>query len=73
MGMAVVTDELRASRARVAENALASGRMEGLEPSAGAMSIFQRFIDGELSLEEMSAAVKAYAQREYGSVRLPGH
>lgn len=70
--MAVVTDELRASRARVVENALASGRMEGLEPSAGAMAIFQQFIDGELTLEEMSAAIQKYARREYGSVRLPG-
>ena len=68
--MAVLVDELRASRSRSIENALASGRMEGLEPSPGAMAIFQRYIDGELTLEQMGAAMDEYADREYGPVRL---
>ena len=72
--MAVITaDRARAERAREVENALASGRMEGLEPSPGAMAIFQRYIDGELTLEEMGAAIDAHAGREYGPVRLPGN
>lgn len=70
--MAVVTtDRAREQRAREVDNALASGRMEGLEPSPGAMAIFQRYIDGELTLEEMGAAIDEYADREYGPVRLP--
>jgi hypothetical protein len=72
--MAVITpNRAREERAREIENALASGRMEGLEPSPGAMAIFQRYIDGELTLEQMGAAMHAYADREYGSIRLPGH
>lgn len=69
--MAVLTDELRETRARSVENALASGRMEGLEPSPGAMAIFQRFIDGELTMEQSGAAMREYCQEEYGPVRLP--
>ena len=70
--MAVITsDRAREQRAREIENSLASGRMEGLEPSAGAMVIFQRYIDGELTLEQMAAAIDEYADREYGPVRLP--
>ena len=66
----VSTDQARAQRAREVENALASGRMEGLEPSAGAMTIFQRYIDGEITFEQMGAAIDEYAEREYGPVRV---
>ena len=69
--MAVIgTDRAREQRAKEIENALASGRLEGLEPSAGAMAIFQRYIDGELTMEQMGAAIDEHADREYGPVRL---
>jgi len=70
--MAVITsDRAREQRAREIENSLASGRMEGLEPSAGAMAIFQSYIDGELTLEQMGSAIDEHADREYGPVHLP--
>jgi hypothetical protein len=72
--MAVITENrAREQRAKEIENSLASGRMEGLEPSAGAMAIFQRYIDGKLTLEQMGTAIDEYADREYGPVRLPGN
>jgi hypothetical protein len=71
--MAVLTDHGRASRAREVESAIASGRLEGLEPSAGAHEIFRRYVDGELTLEQMGAAIDEFADREYGPVRLPGN
>jgi hypothetical protein len=52
------------------ENALASVRLEGLEPSAEALSVFERYANGEISLEEMGAAIDAAAERDYGPVRL---
>ena len=58
-------------RARVMESALASGRLEGLEPSDEAKAIFQRYADGELTLEQMGRAIDEYADRRYGPVRLP--
>lgn len=66
-----ITEQERARRQREVENALASGRLEGLEPSPGAMAIYTRYIDGEFTLEQMGAAIDAYADQEYGPVRLP--
>jgi len=72
-GLAILNPiQAREQRAKVIENTLASGRMEGLEPSAAAMIIFQRYIDGELTLDEMGAAIDEHADREYGPVRLSG-
>ena len=65
------TDLAREQRAKNVECALASGRLEGLEPSAGAMAIYQRYIDGDLTLDQMGKAIDEFANREYGPVRLP--
>jgi hypothetical protein len=67
----ITTDRAREQRAREIDNSLASGRLEGLEPSAEAMAIFQSYIEGKLTLEQMGAAIDEYADREYGPVRLP--
>jgi hypothetical protein len=71
MSMAVIVEHDRAQRAGEIENALASVRLEGLEPSAGAKAIFQRYVDGELTADEMDAAMAELLDREYGPVRLP--
>ena len=68
---AVIVDQERAQRALGMEDALASVRMEGLEPSMEAKAIFQRYVDGELTLEEMGRAIDEHCDREYGPVRLP--
>lgn len=67
----LVKDQAREQRAAVIENALATGRMEGLEPSPGALEIFQRYAAGGQTLEQIGAAMDEYADREYGPVRLP--
>ena len=69
----IATDEVRARRAREVENALASVRLEGLEVSAEAQALFQQYIDGELSSEELDRAFDEYFDRQYGSVRLSGN
>ena len=71
MAVLIDQDKARAQRASEIEEALATGRLEGLEPSAGARAIFQRYVDGELTSEEMGRAIDEYADREYGPVRLP--
>lgn len=71
--MAVAIDVLREQRQLEVENALASVRIEGLEPSAEALAIFNRYIDGELSSSEMDAEFDAYVERTYRPVRLHGH
>lgn len=71
--MAVAVDILREQRQCEIENALASVRIEGLEPSAEALAIFERYVDGELSSSEMDAEFDAYVERTYRPVPLPGH
>ena len=71
--MATITDKLRTKRDQEVESALASVRMEGLEPSAEAKAIFQRYVDGELTSEQMDCVFLEYVDREYGSIRLPGN
>ena len=70
--MAVITsDRARTQRAREVENALASVRMEGLEISGEANALFQRYIDGDISSEELESAFDSYFDRRYGPVRSP--
>ncbi len=69
--MAVKTlDQTHTEREREVANALASLRMEGLEPSDEAKDIFQQYVNGELTLKEMGRAVDQLAERQYGPVRL---
>jgi hypothetical protein len=70
---AITTDLARQQRSREVDNALASVRMEGLEPSAEAKVLFQRYIDGELTSEELDQAFDHYFDSKYGPVRLPGN
>jgi hypothetical protein len=68
--MAVTTlDQTRIQREREVENALASVRMEGLEPSAEARDIFQRYVEGDVTLKEMGRTVDQLLDRQYGPVR----
>jgi hypothetical protein len=70
--MAVITsDRTREQRALDIENALASVRMEGQEPSEEAKAVFQRYVDGDVTLEEMGRAIDQLLDKKYGPVRLP--
>lgn len=61
----------RARRAQQMDNALASVRMEGLEPSEQAKVIFERHVAGDLTEAEMGAALDDLHDRAYGPVRIP--
>jgi hypothetical protein len=67
-----ITDQERAARAFGVENALASVRLEGLEPSEGAKAIFERYVAGELTLDEMDEEIRALNAREFGPLHLSG-
>jgi hypothetical protein len=72
--MSIATVDLaQIEREREVENALASVRLEGLEPSTQAKGIFQRYAEGDLSIEEMGRAVDEILNRNYGPVRLSGN
>jgi hypothetical protein len=63
-----ITEQERAKRLDQVRQALASVRLEGLEPGDDAQSIYQRYVDGELTLEQMGAEIEALHDREYGPV-----
>lgn len=67
------TDPARTERAREVENALASVRMEGLEPSDEAKALLQRYVNGEVTSENLDRSFDLYFDRKYGPVRLPRH
>ena len=71
--MAVLSEKRLEQRTQEVENAIASVRMEGLEPSDAAKAIYQRYISGELTSEEMDDAMELHLNRQYGPVRLPGN
>jgi hypothetical protein len=70
--MAVLTvNPIRTQRALEVENTLASVRLEGLEPSDEALLLFQRYVDGDCTSDELDAAFGSLIDRKYGPVRLP--
>ncbi len=53
------------------EESAATNRLEGLESSLEANQIFERYADGELSLDQMGAAIEELHGRKYGPLPLP--
>jgi len=51
--------EDRSWRERLVRNAVANVRLEGLEPSPKALEIWQRYIDGEISVERAGELIRA--------------
>ncbi len=70
--MAVITTDLaREQRSREVENAFASVRMEGLEPSPKARALFESYVEGDITSDELGRAIDQLLDEEYGPVRLP--
>lgn len=67
-----ITDEERAEREARVARAMASVRLEGLEPTASAKAIFARYVAGDLTTQEMAAEIRALNAREFGPIHVPG-
>jgi Antitoxin VbhA len=67
-----ISQEERAKREQDYRQALASLRLEGLAPGAAANTIFQRYVIGELTLDQMGAEIDKLHERRLGPVRLSG-
>jgi len=65
-----MSPEEHARRAQYVENVLATLRIEDLEIDAEALVVFQRYVDHELTLEQMGSAIDELNDRDYGPVRL---
>jgi hypothetical protein len=67
-----ITDKERAERQARVTRAIASVRLEGLEPTDGAKAIFDRYIAGELTIEEVGEEIQALNARQFGPVHVSG-
>ena len=66
------TDQERIERQTRVARALASVRLEGLEPTEAAKAVFDRYISGDLTTQEMAAEIQALNAREFGPIHVPG-
>jgi hypothetical protein len=62
----------RAERQARVERAMASVRLEGLEPTDAAKAILDRYVAGDLTVEEMGEEIRALHGRECGPVHVSG-
>lgn len=53
-----ITDRDRAERQARVARAVASVRLEGLEPTAAALAVFDRYIAGDLTTQQMTAEIQ---------------
>ena len=67
-----ITDQERTERQARVERAVASVRLEGLEPTEAAKTVFDRYVAGELTTQEMAAEIQALNAREFGPIHVLG-
>jgi hypothetical protein len=75
MGLAThpITAAERSRRIRVYADAVASIGLEGFELDEEVKALYQRYIDGELTLAEVGNAIDELDDREFGSLSLSRH
>jgi hypothetical protein len=67
-----ITERERAERLARIERAIASVRIEGLEPTDTAMAVFDRYVSGELTIEKMGSEIRELNAREFGPLHVSG-
>ena len=67
----VIPDVEREQRMREVNNALASVRMEGLEPDERVLDLYQLYVTGELTSEALDEALNRHFVAEYGPLSIP--
>ena len=67
--MAELTPKEHAERRARVDQSLASVRLAGLEPTEEAKAIFERYVAGELTVDETGEQIDALNARRYGRGR----
>ena len=67
-----LTEQERTERQARVARAVASVRMEGLEATEAARTIFDRYIAGDLTTQEMAAEIRALNARDFGPIHVSG-
>jgi hypothetical protein len=68
-----ITGAERNRRIRIYEEALASVRLEGFDLDEPVKALYRRYIDGELTLAAVGAAIDELDAREFGPVSISRH
>jgi hypothetical protein len=67
-----ITDRERAERQARVVRVLASVRLEGLEPTEAAKAVFDQYVAGDLTAQEVTAEIRALNAREFGPIHVSG-
>ena len=67
-----ITDQERTDRQARVARAIASVRLEGLEPTEAARAVFDRYVAGDLTTQQMAAEIRALNAREFGPIHVSG-
>lgn len=63
-----ITDQERSERQARVACAVSSVRLEGLEPTEAAKAVFDRYVAGELTTQEMATEIRVLNAREFGPI-----
>jgi hypothetical protein len=67
-----ITRQERTERQARVARAVASVRLEGLEPTEAARAVFDRYVAGYLTTEEMAAEIRELNARQFGPLHVSG-
>ncbi len=67
-----ITEQERLEREARVARAIASVRLEGLEPTDEAKAVFDRYVAGDLTTQEMVAEIQALNARQFGPIHVSG-
>ena len=61
-----ITDQERNERQARVARAVASVRLEGIEPTEAATAVFDRYVAGELTAQEMASEIRVLNAEQFG-------
>ena len=67
-----ISDRERTERQARVTRAVASVRLEGLEPTEAAKAVFDRYVAGDLTTQELAAQIRALNARQFGPLHVSG-
>jgi hypothetical protein len=67
-----ITDQERTERQARVARAIASVQLEGLDPTEAARAIFDRYVAGDLTTQEMASEIRTLNARQFGPIHVSG-
>jgi hypothetical protein len=67
-----ITDQERTERRARVARAIASVQLEGLDPTEEARAVFDRYVAGDLTTQEMALKIRALNVRRFGPIHVSG-